>query len=95
MPAHGAESRKATLATLLASLGVASGAVAGNIYDAPYANQADVRIFRVDHENEADLCVYVAKYSNQARDKDEVWHYVEYANQAGWKTSNRYRGMFK
>jgi len=60
-------------------------ALAGNIYEAKYQNQADVKIFRVKYENQADLCVFVAEYANQAKDEDAVWHYVEYANQADAK----------
>lgn len=54
-------------------------AVAGNIFEVKYANQADAKIYFVTYANQADVKVYLVKYQNQAK----------------WKKSSRFRGSFK
>jgi hypothetical protein len=58
---------------------------AGNIHITKYKNQADIKVYVTEYPNQADLLVYVAKYSNEAKDKDEIWNYVKYPNQANVK----------
>ena len=58
---------------------------AGNIYEAKYESQADVKVAVVQYESQADLLVCVVQYESQARDSDALWYYVQYESQADAK----------
>jgi hypothetical protein len=56
------------MSMLWAGLAIGGPAMAGNIYEVKYENQADVKVFRVKYQNQADLCVPSAPvYGNRAR----------------------------
>lgn len=58
---------------------------AGNVYFARHESQANARVFVVDNESEADLCVRLVCQESQGRDVDEFWHYVPYESRADVK----------
>ena len=65
------------------------------VYVAEYSNQAkdkDEVWHYVEYENQASAKIFFVKYENQA---DVNVYFVKYQNQAKWKTSSRFRGVFK
>ena len=58
---------------------------AANIYIVQYLHQADIKIYVVNHKWQADLLVYVVHHNYEAKDKDELWHFVKYDFQADTK----------
>jgi hypothetical protein len=54
---------------------------ASNIYVTD-SSSADVKVFIAQYKSDADLCVYVAKYESDAKDKDEIWYFVNYSSSA-------------
>ena len=95
------------LRAVFASIGMLATlpASALDVFEVPYASQADLKVYRVRYASEADLRIHWMRYQSQARG-DALWwrapyasqadlkvYEAEYASQAGWNGAPRGLGM--
>lgn len=72
-------------------------AIAGSIFESKTKSSA-IKICIVNTKTQADLCVYVAKSKMEAKDKDEIWYYVNYKYSADaviYFVKNKYQADIK